>query len=191
MSREANIFRQAQGYDPAKLAPDLPDLTGAAQYVPRLDWRAYFEAFKAAHGEPLELNGRLLFPDGWTYSKTDYAGPEWPPPSDPLILNFLQRAYWTRYLEVAEAQVKYLTREYEGLREQQAQRRLPLMQSIIVTSDGPDGKARQVSSVQELDLGMLQARISGLKEDVANALQQLVALKQESPGQEPASHALH
>jgi hypothetical protein len=61
----------------------------------RLDWPAYFEDFCEQHGKfYVEFRGRLLFEDGWQYSATDYAGPEWPPLEDSKQLLVLQRQYW-------------------------------------------------------------------------------------------------
>jgi len=61
----------------------------------RVDWKAYFRAFCQEHGHPIEIGGRLLFPDGWMYSATDYKGPEWPP-EDSDRAKALRRVYWKR-----------------------------------------------------------------------------------------------
>lgn len=79
-----------------------PTLQGALPRV-EIDWRRYFEDFCAAHGRfPLFWSGRLLFSDGWAYGATDHAGPEWPPPADPVERGRLRRLYWRlRRLAVA------------------------------------------------------------------------------------------
>ena len=70
----------------------------------RLSWRDYFLGFCGAHGEPVQAMGRLLFPDGWSYSSTDYKGPEWPPPAGAEQLAELLRAYWDGRLAEVERQ---------------------------------------------------------------------------------------
>ena len=93
----------------------------------RLDWRAYFLEFLEAHGNnPVEHQGRLLFADGWSYSSTDYAGPETPPPDNVIELADLQRVYWTKRRELVRRELARL----RPLANLQRSRALPLKHRI-------------------------------------------------------------
>src|SRR5262245_41862310 len=76
-----------------------------------VDWRAYFLAFMEVHGKnPVEVNGKLLFPDGWQYSRNNHAGPEYPPPADPDQHRGLRIVYWKKRREIVETQAPELRR---------------------------------------------------------------------------------
>ncbi len=93
----------------------------------RLDWRAYWKEFSREHGDyPVKFRGVLLFRDGWTYSSSGYAGPEWPPPADETALRKLVRGYWLlRKREVRKLWWEQQT-EYDGLKRLQSTRSQPL-----------------------------------------------------------------
>lgn len=81
----------------------------------RVDWRAYWHAFMAEHGEPEEWSGRCWFPDGWSYSAFDHRGPEWPPPVDPEELRQVQIKYWTQRRAFAARRFERLRIEIENV----------------------------------------------------------------------------
>lgn len=136
----------------------------------RLDWRAYFVRFCEAHGNnPVEHGGRLLFADGWRYSSTDHAGPEWGPPSSEELKK-LQRAYWEARLVLVERERGRLQAtiiELEGL---QSQRRVPLQQRTFAWSDdfAEDGHRMATISSSDVQLMPLQQRLKLLIADVAH-----------------------
>src|SRR5437870_10521119 len=63
---------------------NVHDLTAPTRLLQiKLDWREHFRRWCELHGgNPVEVGGRLLAPDGWGYSATSYGGPEYPPPTD-------------------------------------------------------------------------------------------------------------
>jgi len=138
-----------------------------------LDWRAYFFAFQAEHGgDPVMYGNRLLFRDGWRYSATDYAGPEWAPPEDKRELLLLRTAYWLKRLSMVKTERELVSRELKALAEMQAVRSAKLQQVVRFADE--DGCRRQ-SSVQ-VDFDPLLARFKWLEGDIADCEQQLKEL---------------
>jgi hypothetical protein len=128
-----------------------------------LDWRAYFRAFSEAHGgDPVYHGGRLLFADGWQYSSTDHAGPEWAPPESEEELRRLVRAYWKRRLQIVTAERKLLWERLKGLEQLQAAKSLPLQR----TAREPDGEGRVKMVRGPLDLDGMRARLAWLADDI-------------------------
>ncbi len=133
----------------------------------QLDWRAYFAAFRAAHGEPVPFDGRWLFPDGWTYAWADHAGPEWPP--DPGKLDYLRLAYWRARKKIALDELNHLQGRLNWLRGMQQAKSVPLKERKRYPSEREDGTPCTVSEVKDLNLRDLEERLEWLKGDVANA----------------------
>lgn len=109
-----------------------------------LDWKAYFDDFCLAHGDPVEYGGRVLFPDGWTYSLTSYKGPEWQPPLDPKALRDLQIAYWGVRYNTTLAQFEMLKGFLQDILKLQQGRDRPLKHKYVVTTDTGEGVIREV-----------------------------------------------
>jgi hypothetical protein len=139
--------------------------------LPRVDWRLYFHDFCEAHGKfPMELDGKLVFPDGWSYSATDYMGPEWPPPADPREKFSLLLRYWKRRLlaldiELRKARIAHETAE-----------RLVATRSATITvysqtRDPETGKV--VTTHSALDLAAYRDRVEWLERDTELATEQL------------------
>ena len=149
--------------------------------LPKLDWRAYFRAFCEAHGgDPVAHGGRLLFQDGWQYSSTDHAGPEWPPPEDPNKLLALRRFYWQRRRQIVEAEWRKLWEAVRGLEELQGHKSAPLQSQA-----GREGGERRAAG--PLDLAGLKARLSWLQDDVGWCEQKLAELAGAQPQVEGAA----
>lgn len=75
--------------------------------LPRIDWRQYFLDFCEVHGKvPMELDGKLVFSDGWSYSCNDHRGPEYPPPEEPKELQQLLLRYWHRRRTAVELELR-------------------------------------------------------------------------------------
>lgn len=137
--------------------------TREEQPVTVLDWRAYFEAFKAEHGIPLTHRGRLLFPDGWTYSATDYAGPEWPPPEDERELVKLLLAYAVLRQQAVRAELVDARSRRDGALAASATRAVPLM----VRTYYRDPETGTVASrTGPLDMTALEERVRWLESDL-------------------------
>lgn len=85
----------------------------------KLDWTAYLREFEAVHGEPVVYRGRLLYRDGWTYSMSDTAGPEWPPPKEREKLLELKKAYWNLRQNQAKSRLIDVEWQLNGLEELQ------------------------------------------------------------------------
>ena len=137
---------------------DVSDLTRPSWQV-HLDWVAYFRKFCEAHGEPVQYKGRLLFQDGWTYSKTNPAGPEWPPPEDEQEFVRLVRAYWLIKLRFLETESKQLDNYIRALSSMSDFKSVPLQQ-ITLLRDAKDKKVKR--TVSDLDLQMMKGRLADI-----------------------------
>lgn len=134
----------------------------------RLDWRAYFREFSALHGgDPVIYKGRLLFADGWTYSASDYQGPEWPPPDDPKALANLQRWYWGRRRTIVRHELFTLRESLLSLETAQRNRSAPLQQIVTVKvwNEGL-GRDANVWQAKNVDLEGMRGRLAWLEEDL-------------------------
>lgn len=106
----------------------------------RLDWPAYFDQFCREHGNwYVQYGDMLLFQDGWMHSSVDYAGPEFPPPTDSKKLNELLTFYWTRRLEIITAEHDALKKHIESLAHLQAAKNVKLQESQLVFAHDEDG----------------------------------------------------
>lgn len=141
----------------------------------RLDWKTYFEKFQEEHGQPLEYKGRLLFADGWQYSASDYAGPEWPPPTDERALRLMQRTYWFIRRRLAANELYVLQGQYSGLRSLQGAKSIKLQNSFISV----DHETKKLNkTVEDLDFAMFEGRIAWLEMDLRESDQHLNELKE-------------
>jgi len=150
--------------------------------VPRLDWRAYFERFCSIHGlHPVVWAGKLLFPDGWQYSLTSYAGPEFPPES-PERAKALSRIYWRRRLSIVKREYNLLRGRYMALKALQATKSAPLQQrtrwpgSADGTTQSPDGRTAGWGTVENVDWLAIEQRLEWLKADIEHCQNQLQEL---------------
>jgi hypothetical protein len=148
----------------------------------KLNWKAYYKAFVEVHGEPLIYGGRQLFPDGWGYSLSDYAGPEWPPPTEPLELAKLQICYWKRRLAIAMLERRNRQADLDNLVQMQAARPIPLVHTVTLRDDEGrivvNDKGRPERSNYTLDVGLqgLQYRLDWLDEDIQRCRERLAEL---------------
>ena len=130
----------------------------------RIDWRAYFESFREAHGRfPLLYKGRLLFPDGWTYSSTDHRGPEWPPPEDDEGLLALVITYWRLRRDAVKKELIVARDRLATLEELLRTKHLPLIQSTSMV-DQETGRTR--TSSKPLDAEGARHRVLWLEDDL-------------------------
>jgi hypothetical protein len=142
----------------SKLLPPLP--TSEIE----LDWRAYFEEFCAAHGgEPVEFEGRLIFRDGWAYSKSDHKGPEWAPGTEQERTR-IALAYWTMRRAILETERQALSASVEEMRLLQLHRSAPLMVRAIKYDD--DGVLVGMET-KPLDTAALADRLTELEREIA------------------------
>lgn len=136
----------------------------------KLDWHAYFQGFCEQHGKPVNWRGRLLFPDGWTYSRTEYRGPEWPPPEDEVELAEMRKDYWQLRVQKAEDDLKEVRRLYENLKEQQEVRSAPLKYGTRFYDEESQGFRRGVSDV---NLPAIRDEVTLLEQEVEECKTQL------------------
>ena len=141
----------------------------------RLDWKAYFKRFCQDHGDSVSHAGRLLFQDGWTYSSTDYEGPEWQPPKDPKELKSLQLAYWQIRLGIVTSELRSLQDRLRYLEEAQSIRATPLQQRVSYMEE-KNGKMVSVVDRVDLDLDGLKGRVSWLEADMVECREKLKEL---------------
>lgn len=137
----------------------------------KLDWLAYFREFCNVHGgDPVHHAGRLLFRDGWTYSATDHAGPEFPPPeSDPQLVKHLKYQYWNIRRQAIRQELEQLKSTIGSLEEMQRSKSAPLQQVVISYDD--KGKPRR--GAQPLDIAPLKIRLDLLEHAMVECLNEL------------------
>lgn len=162
-----------------KVRDRKPELHGVGEPVRmlnwKLDWRAYFLRFCEEHGgNPVEVRGRLVLPDGWSYSSTSYQGPEWEPPTDSRALCRLLISYWSERRGIVSDELKLLQTTRKSMVEQMLIRSAPLMKRRRVFDDATD-KWRWQS--EELNLDAIDERIAWLSADVEGCLAKLEELE--------------
>ncbi len=135
-----------------------------------LDWKAYFVSFCELHGEPVLTKGRLLFRDGWTYSSTDYQGPEYPPPKNLDELDVLILEYWTLRQSTVYKQLLKLQHELKTIRDVAQSRSMPLKRTIR----NEEGKTEAVT----LTTDAIELKINWLSDDLLECDDRLKEIKQ-------------
>lgn len=144
----------------------------------KLDWRSYFEGFCELHGKPVDYKGRLLFPDGWTYSRTEHQGPEYPPPTDKRHLQELKRDYWQARMDKSELDLKDAERLLGTLTGQQQMRSAPLKTGVRVF-DEESGRYRR--GVSDVSLPSLREEVESMREEVQECQRQLKTVGRSIP----------
>lgn len=132
-----------------------------------LDWRAYFRTFCERHGRfPLMHMGRLLFPDGWQYSATDHAGPEWRPPEDRAELLKLMRIYWYLRRKAVRRTLPAARAWLDQLGEMAATHDMPILQKVTTWDPdaGEHGQAR--SDTRPVDVEAARQKVAWLERDL-------------------------
>jgi hypothetical protein len=136
----------------------------------RLDWRAYWDAFRETHGgDPVPFGNRLLFRDGYMYSGYDYQGPEWPPSSERLPM--LRKFYWNARRKHVEGQLTAVGRLLQRIRELKSVRSAPLQEVQRVHEDG---RVRLVR--RPLDEQRFVERANWLVQDLLSCEEELAKL---------------
>jgi hypothetical protein len=79
---------------------------------PVVDWRATFQEFNRIHGgEPVTVDGQLLYEDCWRWSSAvSHMGRAIPPPSDVARLLAEKRCYWSVRRETLMKQIMHVER---------------------------------------------------------------------------------
>lgn len=138
--------------------------------IVKLNWKAYFNGFCEQHGKPVDCRGRLLFADGWMYSRTDPKGPEWSPPTDPEELARLKRDYWSIRLKRAELEYADARRIYENLEEMTRDRSATLKTSTRYYDEESHTYRRGVS---DISLDSLRDELEIMREEVEECRKRL------------------
>lgn len=156
----------------------LPSL--APTPLVQIDWRSYFYEFCKVHGNspvphPYDPTGakpptRLLFEDGWTYSSTDYRGPEYPPPEDPRDLRELLTTYWRVRYAILNNECTRLKNTILGLQTLQSTKSAPLQQISKHLDPDTGGVVQERMTV---DFQGLQEQLELTEADLENAEQKL------------------
>lgn len=177
------IVRKRKLSSKPKRDRDLGDVVGDGGLQPgapvkllnwKLDWRAYFHRFCADHGgNPIEIGGRLVLPDGWAYSCTDYRGPEWPPPTNPVAKTALLIAYWTERAGIVRDELKLLRITRKSMLDQMVARSSPMIKRV---KRFDEAKGKNVAANEELSLDSVDARIGWLEADLEHSAEQLEEL---------------
>jgi hypothetical protein len=154
---------------------NIPDINLEPEPQPRgYNWQLYFYEFCEKHGRPMQLWGVQVFPDGFTYSATDYAGPEWRPPNDPHELRKLLLGYWSKLASLCKIELKKAERELANIELTQAERAAPL-QHEWGEWDAAAGCYRAKRG--ELDLGGFQVRVTDRRMEYEYAASNVERLK--------------
>ncbi len=119
-------------YHGRRIKPTEPNLLSSRGSKVQLDFKAYFLEFCKVHGEPVEYTGRLLYPDGWGYSLTEYEGPEFHPPLDNRELDILILNYWLIRRSNLHTLLLKCEHELKQLVDMQASHSLPLQQIVRI-----------------------------------------------------------
>lgn len=138
---------------------------------PKIDWKGYFLRFCQAHGEPELLGGNLIFRDGWSYSGTDYKGPENPPSPDPIELDETVVRYWKGRRARCDQMLSKAIAVRERIETEQRKRSLPLQQTVFVQEEGTTKKGAVSLNTSALDL-----KIKWLRADIEEADRALVEM---------------
>lgn len=147
------------------VAQEVPSQAGTAPRV-IIDWQEYFRRFCEVHGKfPLMYKGRLLFPDGWTYSATDHAGPEWPPPDDEGRRNELRRNYWKLRLFAVKKELALARDWLRQCEELIATRSVTPAQRTQFVGEDRTGRAVLQTQVADLDVDGARQRVDWLERD--------------------------
>lgn len=146
----------------------------------QLDWKAYYKRFSELHGGyPIVYKGRQLFHDGWGYSTTDYAGPEYPPPKDPVELVKLQKVYWYTRWNRAKNELLMLEQRYSALKGLQSDKSAPLQQVVTIQNEETKKLERQIG---DWCPQVFEHTISFLQSEVDLADRHLNSLKEQADG---------
>lgn len=131
-----------------------------------IDWQQYYEDFCEAHGKyPILHNSRLLFPDGWTYSIDDYAGPEWPPPDNPVELARLRLIYYQRRLDIVQEELRNMTTILHNIEDLQRVKSVQLKQTIATFDEATNNIKSETVPISTV---LVKKRIEWLSKDVDN-----------------------
>lgn len=178
--RKRRLAVKAKGQrDLSDLIGDGGQLSGAPKRLLnwKLDWATYFQRFCEAHGgNPVEIGGKLVLPDGWSYSCTSHKGPEWPPPQDPVARAALIAAYWAERKGIVGDELRLLKETRRGIKELLVARDQPVVK-VVGRQEMVDGKVKQHWDRSDLNLDEIDLRIKWLEDDVAHADQMLLELK--------------
>lgn len=135
-----------------------------------LDWPAYFRQFSETHmGTPVIYHGRQLFQDGWMYSASDYAGPEWPPPDDPMELKELIKAYWLIRVRKTRQVYKSLKENLDNLQAMQRARGVPLQAIVVYT----DSENKRKTDRVPVDYAMLRQELAFVAQELLDSTDKL------------------
>lgn len=143
---------------------------------PRLDWREYYIQFEQRHGgDPVLYDNTILFRDGWRYSATDHAGPEYPPPESKEELRHLQLVYWdTRRQELRLVHHQLAVRA-NGLRSLQTMKDGPLMQVTV----GPDDEGKPQAFRGPVNLEDIEADAEATLREMNVCIEHIEELRRE------------
>ena len=152
-------------------------LEGIEPHRVEIDWVEYYRRFKQVHGDPVLIDGRLLFPDGWRYASASLHGPEYQPPTDPVELEQLRVKYWKARKKIVDLELWILEKQLESLKTLQGAHDVPIPQYILYKDEygwlkkvlNDDGTTKLV----DLDLQPLELRIQWLREDLKDCKKEL------------------
>lgn len=157
------------GFDPGRVKPD---------------WREYFIRFVHAHGgNEVEIGGRLVLPDGWSYSSTSYAGPEYPPPAEPELTALLI-SYWTERSGIVRDELKLLKAQRQGLLEQYGNRSMPVPRQVMTGRDETTGVVQW--GYDDVTTSAIDVRMDWLASDAVHCAEMVKNLNERKTEDAPA-----
>lgn len=138
----------------------------------QVDWREYFRRFCQAHGgaahPPFMKSGRLWFFDGWGYSATDWAGPEYPPPADKDELTRVKRIYWKLRRTAVRLELFKATYVMEEIERLVASHDLvpPVRVEWWEDDESLPGGGKWNQALKDIDVGEARERVRWLQDDL-------------------------
>jgi hypothetical protein len=147
------------------------DLSSAVEF----DWTKYRDNFDFNHGQDPVIFGenRVLYRDGWMYSLSNVAGPEWPPENE-IQKKELQEIYWLARKSASQNELGWLRKQLRGLSNFQDCKSGKL-QVYTYRFNEETGERRRETI--DLDLDSVQARIDWVTSDLESSEKELKEIR--------------
>lgn len=148
----------------------------------KVSWRAYFKDFWQTHGgDPVawranpevDKSGRLLFPDGWSYSARNVEGPEYPPPEDEQKHLMLIKLYWHKRRAVLQEHYEQMRQTISELAEAQQKLSAALQIPSATLVEDDEGVAHRRVALMDIDFDSMIEDLKVIKDDIVHCTQMM------------------
>lgn len=141
-----------------------------------IDWKKYFEDFCAAHGDPVEVDGVWLFPDGARYGAKSLRGPEWPAPQGEELMVLIKK-YWQARRALIEPAHLRLDMEIKLLEEAKRLRSEDLERAMSIKEVAKNDQGHWQAHFQPVTIAALYSRLAAQRRALDLCDQQLKELE--------------